>query len=276
MRYLSIEDIVLQDSTRHMDKIQAHYNKEHTKEAVEAFLKLPKGVVFIYTGFYVSGFAETDGPIGAYFLAKALQKLGYKPTIITDLFCNDYFFDIPTIYIPISGLSDDECELLLSSYKPVCHFSIERCGANKDGLYLNARGVDISPFTAPLDTLFKEGGKSAPTFAIGDGGNEIGMGNFEEILSDTNYFKNYCVTKCDYPIIASVSNWGAYGFIAKLQKTLSIELMPSLMEIEKYLLFILTKGCVDGLKGESTMSVDGKPWDFEAKTIDELTQYIKG
>ena len=61
----SIEDIILQHSTRGMDKIQKHYPHEHTKNAVEAFLKLPKGVVFIYTGFYVAGFAETDGPLGA-------------------------------------------------------------------------------------------------------------------------------------------------------------------------------------------------------------------
>ena len=60
----TIEEIVLQHSTRHMDIIQAHFPYEHTKRAVEAFLRCDKGVVFIYTGFYVAGFAETDGKLG--------------------------------------------------------------------------------------------------------------------------------------------------------------------------------------------------------------------
>ena len=47
----TIEEIVLQHSTRHMDIIQAHFPHEHTKRAVEAFLRCDKGVVFIYTGF---------------------------------------------------------------------------------------------------------------------------------------------------------------------------------------------------------------------------------
>ncbi len=36
------------------------------------------------------------------------------------------------------------------------------------------RGVDVSPWTAPLDALF-EGGDWTQ-LAVGDGGNEIGMG----------------------------------------------------------------------------------------------------
>ena len=78
--FSTIEDIVLQHSTRHMDIIQAHFPHEHTRKAVEAFLKCDKGTIFIYTGFYVAGFAETDGPLGAYFLAKSFEKLGYTPS----------------------------------------------------------------------------------------------------------------------------------------------------------------------------------------------------
>ena len=82
--FQTIEEIILQHSTRHMDVIQAHFPHQHTQMAADAFLQLPKGVVFIYTGFYVAGYAETDGPLGAYFLALGLEKLGYTPIIITD------------------------------------------------------------------------------------------------------------------------------------------------------------------------------------------------
>jgi len=39
MHFHTIEEIVLQHSTRHMDKIQAMFPFEHTKKAAEAFLK---------------------------------------------------------------------------------------------------------------------------------------------------------------------------------------------------------------------------------------------
>ena len=234
---------------------------------------MPKGVVFIYTGFYVAGFAETDGPIGAYFLACAFKKLGYTPVIITDEYCTDYFYDSETLYLPISTLSEQECVSILEQYQPVCHFSIERCGQNSEGKYLNARGINIKDFTAPLDELFKIGNKTAPSIAIGDGGNEVGMGSFEKVLKNKEDFLDYCVVKSDFPIIASVSNWGAYGFIAELEKTKKLELLPSFKEVDEYLGYIVSKGSVDGIKGVCVKSVDGKEWEIEKEILSELKNY---
>src|SRR5918995_195414 len=52
--------------------------------------------------------------------------------------------------------------------------AIERCGRSADGRPRNMRGVDVSPWTAPLDDLFLAG--PWIRLAVGDGGNEIGMG----------------------------------------------------------------------------------------------------
>lgn len=269
----TIEEIVLQHSTRNMDKIQVLFPHEHIKKAVQAFLKLEKGVVFIYTGFYVAGFAETDGPLGAYFLAKAFEKLGYRAVIVTDSLCENYFPDIKTLYIPLLGLSEDESDTILNTYTPICHLSIERCGHNAQGLYLNARGVDIKAFTAPVDALFIKGSQTAPSFGIGDGGNEVGMGSFEEVLKNKAFFDDYCIVPCDYPMIASVSNWGGYGFIAELERVLHVEVLPPFEEVEKYLEFIVSKGSVDGIKGKSEMSVDGKEWALELHILNALKEY---
>ena len=273
MDFQTIEDITLQHSTRHMDKIQAMFPFEHTKKAAKAFLALEKGVVFIYTGFYVAGFAETDGPIGAYFLATAFKKIGYTPVIITDSFCDGYFFDIKTLFIPLEGLSTTAYEELLEEYQPVCHFSIERCGQNHEGRYLNSRGVDIKEFTAPVDELFKLGSQKSPSFGVGDGGNEVGMGSFATILQDKTLFYDYCVVPCDYPMIASVSNWGGYGFIAELERVLKLSLLPTFEQVETYLKFIVSKGSVDGIKRESVMSVDGKEWEIEPQILQALKEY---
>ena len=276
-RFDSIEKIVLQHSTRNMDKIQNHYPEHHTHKAVEAFLQCPKGAVFIYTGFYVAGFAETDGPVGAYFIARALDELGYEPIIITDSFCEGYFHDIQTLYIPLAGLCMESYHALLDSHRPVAHIAIERLGQNRDGKYLNSRGDDIKEFTAPLDVLFSLGKESgALTIGIGDGGNEVGMGSFKEALENKEYFPDYCVIACDFPIIASVSNWGGYGWIAELEKILHVELLPDFEEVDSYLNYIVARGSVDGIKRESVKSVDGKAWELEKEILTALKAYIKG
>ncbi|NCD11534.1 MAG: DUF4392 domain-containing protein [Epsilonproteobacteria bacterium] len=272
-RFHSVEEIVLQHSTRHMDKIQALFPFEHTKKAVNAFVKLERGVVFIYTGFYVAGYAETDGPLGAYFLGKAFEKIGFKPIIVTDAFCEGYFPEIETLYIPFQGLHVNEYEALLNKYKPIAHLSIERCGQNAQGDYLNARGVSVKEFTAPVDELFKLGSQTAPSFGIGDGGNEVGMGSFAKALENKEYFNDYCVIACDYPMIASVSNWGGYGFIAELERVLHVSLLPTFEAVEQYLAFIVSKGSVDGIKRESVMSVDGKEWEIEPEILHALKDY---
>ena len=81
----------------------------------------------------------------------------------------------------------------------------------------NMRGEDVSPWSAPLDRLFTAG--PWRTIAIGDGGNEVGMGALpaglvarEVPLGSTIA----CVTPAEFLITAGVSHWGAYGLIAGL------------------------------------------------------------
>ena len=63
---------------------------------------------------------------------------------------------------------------LLDQLDPDLLLSIERCSRSRDDTYLNMRSVDISDQTARLDYLFES---DIPSVGIGDGGNEIGMGN---------------------------------------------------------------------------------------------------
>jgi len=270
----TIEEIVLQYSTRGMDVLYESFPKNYTSIAGDNFLKLKKGKVFIYTGFYLAGYAETDGPAGTYFLYKALKKIGYEPIIITDSFCLDFFKGCKTIYLSHEDCNETNFLNLLEEHKPICHISIERCAQNINGIYQTSTGIDISEFTPSLDKLFELGNKTAPTFAIADGGNEIGMGNFKDFLQ-----KKLDVipstTKCDFIMIASVSNWGAYGFIASLEKKLQRVLLPVFEEVDAYLDYIVSLGSVDGMSLKNEKTVDGKVWESESKILDDLRSYIK-
>jgi len=270
----SIDKIVLQHSTRGMVQLYKTFPLSYISSAAEALLSLPKGKVFLYTGFYLGGHAETDGPIGTYFLYKALETLGYEPIIMTDSFCKGFFRDCETMYLTHEECTESNFLTIIKQHSPVCHISIERCAKNINGIYRTSAGADISEFTPCLDKLFELGNKTAPTFAIADGGNEIGMGNFREFL--TNELRVVpSIIKCDYPIIASVSNWGAYGLISQLEKETNISLLPSYENVDGYMDYIVSLGAIDGMSLKNEKTVDGKPWQFEKEILEALSAYIK-
>ena len=58
------ESIILRHSGRGMNLLREYLPEDYCAEAAKEILSWPKGIVFLTTGFYVAGFAETDGPAG--------------------------------------------------------------------------------------------------------------------------------------------------------------------------------------------------------------------
>ncbi len=95
--------------------------------------------------------------------------------------------------------------------------SIERCGRSADGSPRNMRGLDIGSYTAPLDDLFAAG--PWQSIAVGDGGNEIGMGALPRGLIAQHVAHGEtiaCVTPAQHLIVAGVSHWGACALLGAL------------------------------------------------------------
>ncbi len=268
----TIDDIILQYSNRGMKELYSKH--QETKNApiksAKKLKEIKRGNIFIYTGFYVKGSAETDGPLGAYFLSISLKKIGFSPIIITDKYCKDFFKDIRTIYIPIKKHPISYYENILNLYDPVAHISIERCAKNIKNRYLNCNNEDISQYTANIDELFILGDKKSLSIAIGDGGNEIGMGNFQEFFKKRGT-SSYSKVTSQITIVSSVSNWGAYGIIAAIEKIFKINCMPKFSEVDSYLEYIVSKGAIDGITHASQKSVDSKNWALEKQILDSLS-----
>lgn len=266
----SIEDVILRHSDRGMNILRKYLDSDYCVKAAEKILSWEKGCVFLMTGFYVAGFAETDGPVGTCTIAKALEKLGYSPVVITDKFCTN-FFEIENINVEYidNSFSQNEMEELIEKYSPKGMISIERCGKNKFGEYANMRGINISEFTAPLDNLFEKYEGVIPTIGVGDGGNEIGMGCLKDVITQRLSLEP-CIVKADYLVIATVSNWGAYGITCALGIKTGKELLPTFNWIRKYIQNTVDIGSVDGVTHERVVSVDGKGMDIEEEIIEEL------
>ena len=270
----AIEDIILQYSRRGMTEIRDCVPENCCSAAAREILSWKRGTVLLTTGFYVAGYAETDGPMGTMALAVALKRLGFSPVIVTDRHCEGYFEEegIRTVYLDLDA-ADTDAAKLLDSLQPVGLISVERCGRDSNGVYANMRGIDISSETAPCDALFLAAYGKIPTIGVGDGGNEIGMGNVaravEQRLSLTP-----AQIKADILVIATVSNWGAYGIVAALAEQTGISLLVSFRDAEKFLLRTVEMGSVDGISHEHVARVDGFGMDTEQEIIDGLQAYI--
>ena len=160
--------------------------------------------------------------------------------------------------------------------------SIERCGRSTDGAPRNMRGADISSYTAPLDELFIAG--PWETIAIGDGGNEIGMGSLprELIAQHVDHGDAIaCVTPARHLIVTGVSNWGAYGLIgalAVLRQDWSERLLVCLDgKLDQAVLEATVNNgpAVDGVSRLRTMTVDNLDMGIHHSKLQEIRSLVQ-
>jgi len=258
--------------------------------AASALANARSGSVGLITGFYVPQgtppAAETDGPVGAALLAKALAAVGIRCRVATDEPCRgacaaalaaagarDVVIDVVAIGAPLAPLIETWRD------DGITHaISIERCGRSVDGAPRNMRGQDIGSYTAPLDDLFLAG--PWETIAVGDGGNEIGMGAIPRTLIAQHVDHGEtiaCVTPARHLIVAGVSNWGAYaliGALAALREDWRLTLLACLDEtLDRAVLEAMIEHgpAVDGVSRLPTLTVD----NFDIATHHRVLRMIR-
>lgn len=276
-----IEDLILQHDHGGISALRPYLPSNFCQQAAQLVLENP-GTAFISTGFYIleALAPETDGPPGALAIGNALANLDYTVYYVTDRFTTFLLQDLTgmrdrVITFPLeeAAASRQYAQELLRHYQPSLLIAIERCGLTRDGTYLNRKGVDISPYNARIDYLFYHHHK---TIGIGDGGNEIGMGNLAEVIATAPppLPRNPCVTRVTCPIIASVSNWGGYGLVAALSKRVGRNLLPSVEEERDLIKRAVALGAVDGVRKTPALSVDGVPLDEYSQVLEQLHLYL--
>jgi hypothetical protein len=178
--------------------------------------------------------------------------------------------DAEVVEFPITGFAESEtfARELLAKYAPSHTIAVERCGVTASGRYLNMSSQDISDYTAKMDYLFPQEQLSV---GIGDGGNEIGMGNLVQEISQSPGFPDEPpVTRTTHLVISSVSNWGAYGVAAGLSVLHNADLLPT-PELEADMIRqMVDMGAVDGESLEPIYGVDGFPVDSNLQILDRL------
>jgi D-glutamate cyclase-like, C-terminal len=264
---IAIEDTLVERNPRNMQVAREALEPGYYLRAATVLRDIT-GTVIIGTGFPVTDTFETDGPVGAIALYNALEKLGAKPMLacgppLSHCLAQDY--EVLQLCARDVPAAEAEARENLARYNPSAVISIERPGLAEDNRYYNMRGEDITPRSAFFDPYMTLA--DCPTMAIGDGGNEIGMGNIRQAIATLDI--NAATTGCDELLVADVSNWGAYGLIALLARWSGRDLLAdiSLLAILKYL---SDHGSVDGVTRENTLTEDGLEAGEGQQVIDEL------
>jgi hypothetical protein len=262
------------------------------------------GAVVIVTGFVVAeGMVETDGPPGAAVLGRALRRLGARvrytsdPAVLPVLEATLRALDEPVDVFAYPEGRNAASEVL-EREQPTHLVAIERPGRGREGDYLNARGGSVAAWNRPLDEMFvcsgvrqagsrrgwpdrgRRGsarpvdalGGSLPrpvTIAVGDGGNEIGMGRVRARLQREGGLmaRIASVVTTDHLVVAGVSNWGAYGIVAQLGRLAGQRLLHTPAEERRLIEACVKAGAVDGLTRRAEPTVDALDADTHAAFV---------
>jgi hypothetical protein len=299
--------------------------------ACRSLAETADAAVVIVTGFYIPDArppcGETDGPLGALFLARAFLRLGIRVILATDAFCIQALrvgleaceleMHVPVIMLPPgNGLAVRywrafTARIASLPFQLTHLLALERVGPNHTTASIRAqhganegavdefirevpsehqdrchtmRGRDVTATTSPSHLLFEASPHQTPaitTIAIGDGGNEIGMGKIPWDVIRHNIPGGgliACRVPTDHLIVCGVSNWGAYGLAAGTAFLRGHKLGRALFDIEgerELLRVMVEQGpLVDGVSGQATVSVDGLPFERYAEPLRSIGELL--
>lgn len=252
------------------------------------------GYFFVTSGWVMPGtypYGETDGPIGAATLGRALGiAFGARMVVLTEekmiestvAACRAAGLNVLTeqdlknsprpphprfLYCIVAPFPIDdkaaisESQRLFDTYKPKALVAIEKNGPSREGCYSMIDGSDNSECVAKAARLFEEASRRGVlTIGIGDRGNEIGFGAIADVPRRILPFGENATdnTTVDILVTAAVSNWGATGIAATLAALLGRpEIMHDIATESRMLHRCIDAGAVDGFTCRPVPMSDG-------------------
>ena len=277
---MTIEDIILDNDRRGISELRSHLPADFCGQAAQLILDNP-GPAIVVTGFYllVAEITETDGPPGAVAIGDALQSLGREVVYVSDRYTAPLLTGLRgsearVVDFPITDVEASRkfASDLLAEINPSVVIAIERCGLTEEGLFRNSKGLDISEYNAKTDYLFED---HPATVGIGDGGNEIGMGNLVSVITTVpSLVKIPTVTTTTQLILSSVSNWGGYGLVASLSQGVGRNLLPSVEKDGELIKQTVSLGAADGMSNKRENKVDGFTLEENGQLVERLHRVL--
>lgn len=261
----------------------------------------PGATVLLTTGLVTSAIpaGETDGPPGAAVLARALALGGgaralllAEPTVLPVLAAAlaalaagerdggrwRELVDLAAFPADLPSAAAEARRLWHAA--PVAVIAVEKLGPNARGVIHTMRGEDVTATQARTDLLFRAArARRILTVAVGDRGNEIGMGGL--LLPGRPCACGCggsigCRVPADRPVVALNSNWGCYGIAVALALAAR---RPALLHgprsESRMLRAIVRAGAVDGVTRRATATVDAAPLARQTALLAALQAFLR-
>jgi hypothetical protein len=253
----------------------------------------PGDTVLVLTGFLIppTMVQETDGPLGAVSIARAVDTALDANAVIA---CEPAAVDICEATATAGELSVLERSAAATSRRTVAVepfptdreaarsyvdrllsdgvaavVAVEKVAPNREGVYHNMAGYDVSEETAKVDELYDLLPDDVLTISVGDAGNEVGMGLVQETVETEIKYGAECQCGCgagiasdietDVLVPATVSNWGGHAIAACLSSLTEVPVLHD-AEVERRMLTqAAAAGSIDGIVGGTNGWCDGMP-----------------
>lgn len=244
---------------------------------------------------------ETDGPLGAVVLARAIHEAtGAIPVLLTDHHSRESLeatalaaglgirpLDVArevafTTHVVTLGPGEPDAagaEALVDALDPCVMCSVERLGPAADGVAYNASGNPAAAVRAHTERLFDlAAARGIPTLGIGDNGNEIGFGRIHQAVVAHKAYGARLATRVatDVLVPANTSNWGAYAVVAAMAAVLRNPALAHDPQAEQRILDAnVAKGSADGSTGRNIHAVDGMPGDVSVSLVNMMRCIVR-
>ncbi|TBL75622.1 glutamate cyclase domain-containing protein [Paenibacillus thalictri] len=274
--------------------------------------------VLIFTGWpsrswLIKGLTETDGPVGASALARAIEQgLGAVPILVMEkslipfgevalraagLIVSDLETALKSKPGPPSAsvgavidfptdleAGRSEVEAWMNRIRPSALISVELPGANASWKYHNVTAREVpTELVIKADLLFAEARRRGiATIGIGDGGNELGMGNVKAaIAAHLHNGKTIApMTEVDVLVASNISNWGAIGLSAALLALIGKPELIKELDVVRITDRLVDAGAIDGLTSYVDPKNDGTTHDINRALMQFLymsvTMHLNG
>ena len=267
----------------------------HAAQALCKAVK-PGDPVYILVGFVLlpHKVPEMDGSVSAILLARALVlAFGAKPILVcpgdsvpafkkcASVVGLHVYEDLDTaMELPLSlgivaftkdrAAAPAQAKALADKIPPAAVIAVEACGGNEKGVYHNAVGRDVTALEAKSDVLWNElRARGVTNVAIGDLGNEVGMGTIGAHIKKYVPFTapGECQCGCgggilaascaDNIITATCSDWGCYALMAALAYLKKDMNILHREEMESEVMRVLSRNGMIDMTGSLLPGVDG-------------------
>ncbi len=262
------DDLVVVDDSRGMASLLRLLGDGSPAIGAADALLASRERLLVCTGFPVDGHAETDGPAGAIVLARALRSVGStdKPPVLVS------WPEAIASWAPLLGdLPRDQIRRGQPSARIAgAAVTVEVCGRLADGSYRNMRGIDIRA-DAPW---FEDAIGEHALIAIGDGGNEFGMGSAPKKWFEARTVRPP-VSTCDVLVVGQVSNWATLAVVAALARKTGMDLLPTPAAYQDLLEGLVRCGALDGVRRVAEPTEDGFELGRGMAVVDELRRWVR-